>query len=103
MFGALAGRASCATCAVRSSMLVHSGRESAQLAQTRGAVRFASAIRDSLIFSAQYNSPMAFAITCLLAWKRDRSPPTVTPSRDAPARAIYASTEYSLMRRLDGM
>ena len=26
----------------------------------------------------------------LVAWKRDRSPPTVTPSRDAPARAIYA-------------
>ena len=25
----------------------------------------------------------------LLAWKRDRSPPTVSPSWDAPARAIY--------------
>ena len=35
--------------------------------------------------------------------QRDRSPPTVTPSRDAPARAIYTSTEYSLMRSLDGM
>ena len=33
----------------------------------------------------------------------ERSPPTVTPSRDAPARAIYTSTEYSLMRRLDGI
>ena len=35
--------------------------------------------------------------------QRDRSPPTVTPSRDAPARAINTSTEYSLRRRLDGM
>ena len=43
------------------------------------------------------------SIACLLAWKRDRSPPTVSPSWDAPARAIYTSTEYSLRRRLDRM
>ena len=31
-------------------------------------------------------------LACLLAWKRDRSSPTVAPSWDAPARAIY--TKY---------
>ena len=47
-------------------------------------------------------SHKAWGLACLLAWKRDRSPPTVSPSWDAPARAIYTSTEYSLRKAWGG-
>ena len=50
--------------------------------------------------SADLSATQPALLACLLG-NVDRSPPTVTPSRDAPARAVYASTEYSLMRRLD--
>ena len=36
-------------------------------------------------------------LACLL--RNGTAPPTVTPSRDAPARAINTSTEYSLVAR----
>ena len=53
--------------------------------------------QDTRVGSGETHSLLA----CLL--RNGTAPPTVTPSRDAPARAINTSTEYSLRRRLDGM